>query len=84
MKPFNGISVRTYSTITAEKTVRIDAAAVRAYETLYGEIYFTVEGREVRTKDWAPISREYTYPADALAYCREVKRAIECARKGEK
>lgn len=81
MKYWAGLSIQTVSTVSAAKTVQIDRAAVRVYETLYGEVKFIVEGSRLGAAEWFPISREYENAADALARCREIKKQIEEAKK---
>lgn len=50
MKEWPGMPIRTVSTVTAERTVKADRAAVRVYRTLYGEIRYIVEARSVKQK----------------------------------
>ena len=75
--------IQTVSTVSAAKTVKIDRAAVRVYETLYGEVKFIVEGSRLGAAEWFPISREYENTADALARCREIMKQIEEAKKDD-
>lgn len=50
MKEWSGMPIWTVSTVTAERMVKVDRAAVRVYRTLYGEIRYIVEARSVKQK----------------------------------
>lgn len=80
MKQWPGMPIRTVSTVTAERTVKVDRAAVRVYRTLYGEIRYIVEAASLCGTSWYPVSREYDNPGDALDRCREIEQEIEKAR----
>lgn len=81
MKHWPGMPIQTVSTATAARTVKVDRAAVRVYQTLYGEICYIVEAAKLGGIEWFPVSREYDNPVDALARCREIEKQIEEARK---
>lgn len=81
MKHWPGMPIQTVSTVTAAQTVKIDRAAVRVYQTLYGDICYIVEAAKLGGIEWFPVSREYDDPHAALARCREIEKQIEEARK---
>ena len=81
MKHWPGMPIQTVSTVTAARTVKVDRAAVRVYQTLYGEVKYIVEAAKLGGIEWFPVSREYDNPADALARCREIEKQIEEAKK---
>ena len=83
MRHWAGMPIQTVSTVSAAKTVQIDRAAVRVYETLYGEVKFIVEGSRLGAAEWFPISREYENAAEALARCREIMKQIEEAKRSD-
>lgn len=80
MNGFEGLEIKTVSTVTAARRIRIRAAAVRAYRTLYGEICFIVEGQEMGG-GWSPISREFSKADEALDEAESIQRRIAQARK---
>ena len=81
MKHWPGMPIQTVSTVTAAQTVKVDRAAVRVYQTLYGEICYIVEAAKLGGVQWYPVSEEYDDPHAALARCREIEKQIEEARK---
>ena len=83
MKEWPGMPIRTVSKLTAERTVKADRAAVRVYQTLYGEIRYIVEAASLCGTSWYPVSREYDNPGAALDRCREIEQEIEKARAAE-
>ena len=54
MKHWPGMPIQTVSTVTAAQTVKVDRAAVRVYQTLYGEVKYIVEAAKLGGVQWHP------------------------------
>ena len=84
MNTFHGLEIRTVSTVTSPKIIKIDHVQVRAYQTVFGDAKYIVEGAKYDGVPWYPVSREYDNPGDALIRCREIQKQIENERKMQK
>ena len=71
--------INTVSTVSASKAIKIDRCAVRCYRTLYGNIYYIVEGT-IKDGVWYPISHEFTSPEKALDFAEQIEKQIKNAR----
>lgn len=75
-----GMLITPHSKVTVFKPVKIDRCAVRVYRTIYGEIFYQVEGARLGDSQWWPIGDGYTEVAPALDACETLKKQIENAR----
>lgn len=80
---FGGIEVQPVSTVTKFPKVYIDSAFVRAYEDVYGQIYYEVVGCGAKGACW-PLSQPTQDVRLALGVCRGIEARIEAARKEER
>lgn len=76
---WQGMPINTVSTVSASKTIKIDKCAVRCYRTLYGDIYYIVEGT-LKDGLWYPISHEFKSPEKALDFMEQIEKQIKNAR----
>lgn len=76
---WNGMPINTISHLSASRMIKIDKCAVRCYRTLYGEIYYIVEGT-LKDGIWYPISSEFDKPEKALDYQEEIEKQIRISR----
>lgn len=80
---FSGIEVQPVSTVTKFPKVYIDSAFVRAFEDVYGEIYYEVVGCGAKGAGW-PLSQPTQDVRLALGVCRGIEARIEAACKEER
>lgn len=80
---FGGIEVQPVSTVTKFPKVYIDSAFVRAYEDVYGQIYYEVVGCGAKGAGW-PLSQPTQDVRLALGVCRGIEARIEAACKEER
>ena len=80
---FGGIEVQPVSTVTKFPKVFIDSVFVRAFENVYGEIYYEVVGCGAKGAGW-PLSQPTQDVRRALGVCRGIEARIEAARKEER
>lgn len=80
---FGGIEVQPVSTVTKFPKVYIDSAFVRAYEDVYGQIYYEVVGCGAKGAGW-PLSQSTQDVRLALGVCRGIEARIEAACKEER
>lgn len=74
-----GYAYKYCSTVSANKAIKIDRCAVRCYRTLYGDIYYIVEGT-IKDGVWYPISHEFKSPEKALDFAEQIEKQIKNAR----
>lgn len=79
---WHGMSINTASKLSTRQSIKIDKCAVRCYRTLYGDIYYVVEGT-LKDSIWYPISREFNKPEDALDFQAEIEKQIRISRIDE-
>lgn len=76
---WQGMPINTVSTVSANKAIKIDRCAVRCYRTLYGDIYYIVEGT-IKDGVWYQISHEFKSPEKALDFAEYIEKQIKNAR----
>lgn len=76
---WQGMPINTVSTVSANKAIKIDRCVVRCYRTLYGDIYYIVEGT-IKDGVWYPISHEFKSPEKALDFAEQIEKQIKNAR----
>lgn len=80
---FGGIEVQPVSTVTKFPKVYIESAFVRAFEDVYGEIYYEVVGCGAKGACW-PLSQPTQDVRLALGVCKGIETRIAAAREEDR
>lgn len=75
IKKFCGMEIKTYSTVSASKIIKINKCCTRCYRTLYNDIFYVVEGT-LNDGIWYSISPEFKNAESALDYQAQIEKQI--------